>query len=78
MLNNYVKNKFMYENTEITLGELFEEWKISNHAKNIKTQQVYNSYVNSFSTTFSTLLNKSFVQLKYVNYQPLLDVVAKN
>lgn len=44
---------------EITLGELFEEWKISNHVNNIKTQQVYNSYVNSFSTTFSTLLNKS-------------------
>ncbi|WP_073508036.1 site-specific integrase [Streptobacillus notomytis] len=77
ILQEYNSRLGKLSNEKITLKNLFEKWKDSKHAKSIKTEETLNRYINTFENTFKSLFSLNFAQLKYKDYQPLLDNIPK-
>ncbi|ACZ01657.1 tyrosine-type recombinase/integrase [Streptobacillus moniliformis] len=77
ILNKYNAKVLKRENYEITLCDLFEHWKNSEHANNLETIETYKRYISDFSTIFEPIINEKFIFLEYNDYQSLLNSFPK-
>lgn len=72
-LFKYNLKNLKVENNKITLGNFFDLYKESDSAKSIKTQAVFDRYVSLFEKFFKSLKDKPLINLKYIDFQAILD-----
>ncbi|RRD40382.1 site-specific integrase [Leptotrichia sp. OH3620_COT-345] len=78
MLREYNSRNLNIEYSELKLVDLFNKWKISKHAKSIKTEETFNRYCRDFTVIFEEILEDSFISLDYSDYQNRLNNYPKN